>query len=71
MDVDVPPSDYSWAAVNSPFKIKEVVDKRGEVTFHICNCRDAVLMTAGKRELAQFQIDLWNEEAAAYWMMAP
>jgi hypothetical protein len=65
----VPPSDPAWAAYNAPFEVHEAESHPG--TWIIRNKDGVPLMHGGNRAVAEMMKGIWEEEAAAYWMMAP
>lgn len=63
------PGDPEWAALNSPFTIHEAESHPG--TWVIRNKDDHVLMHGENKAAAELVVDLWNDDAARYWMQAP
>jgi uncharacterized protein YqgV (UPF0045/DUF77 family) len=63
------PSDAEWAAFNAPFTLHEAESHPG--TWIIRNKDDAVIDQGSSRVAAQLVVDLWNDEAARFWMQAP
>ena len=62
------PSDPDWAAYNAPFTLHESESHPG--TWVIRN-KDDVPIDQGDKLKAEFIIELWNDDAARYWMQAP
>lgn len=62
------PSDPEWAAYNAPFTVHESTAMPG--TWVIRN-KDDVPIDQGNERTARWLAELWNDEAARYWMQAP
>lgn len=63
------PGEYGWAARNAPFTIHEAESHPG--TWIIRNKDDAVIDQGPNKAAAQLVIDIWNDDAARFWMQAP
>lgn len=63
------PGDPEWAALNAPFTLHEAESHPG--TWVIRNKDDKVIDQGGNKFAAELIVELWNDEAARFWMQAP
>ena len=63
------PNDPEWAAHNAPFTLHEAESHPG--TWVIRNKDDQVMDQGTNKIVAQMLVDMWNDDAAQWWMQAP
>ena len=63
------PNDPEWAAYNAPFTLHEAESHPG--TWVIRNKEDAVIDQGDNKVAAMLLVEMWNDDAARYWMQAP
>ena len=63
------PSDPEWAAYNAPFELHEAESHPGR--WILRNKNGVPLMEGTNKAAAQMMKEIWDDEAARYWMQAP
>lgn len=63
------PNDPEWAAYTGPFTLHEAESHPG--TWIIRGKDDQVIDQGTNKAAAQMLVDMWNDDAARWWMQAP
>jgi hypothetical protein len=63
------PSDPEWAAYHAPFTLHEAESHPG--TWVVRTKDDMVVDQGPNKLMAQLLVDMWNDDAARWWMQSP